>query len=202
MKNFPKLHSPFLRKTINDKYIVTPEIDPDYNWVLNDTGVMAVDKLDGTNIGVRIENGNISRIFNRTTEKFILNINQTTWEGACMEGLAKAVQRGWLKGWTDGDYYGELIGEIINNNRHQLSGHLFVPFNYLLANCFWKSWVQNTYPKDYQTISEWFKEIPSLFNQRLKLPDIKAEGLVFYHPDGRMAKLRRDMFDWYIGEKH
>ena len=37
----------------------------------------------------------------------------------------------------------------------------------------------------------------------MKLEDIKAEGLVFYHPDGkRMAKLRRDMFDWYKGDRH
>ena len=46
------------------------------------------------------------------------------------------------------------------------------------------------------------KELPSLFNQRLKLPEIQAEGLVFYHPDGRMAKLRLDMFDFYKGANH
>ena len=29
-----------------------------------------------------------------------------------------------------------------------------------------------------------------------------VEGIVFTHPDGRMAKLRRDMFDWYEGRRH
>lgn len=201
MKNYPKLYCPFIRKTIGKQYLVTPEIDKEYDWVFKDKGVMAVDKIDGTNVCIRIKEGKINRVFNRDTEKFIFSVTQTRWEGACMEGLAKAIQRGWLK-YEDGDYYGELIGEIFNSNRHGIQGHLFVPFNYLLKKCFWKSWVQNKYPKDFETISEWFKELPSLFNQRLKLPDIKAEGLVFYHPDGRRAKLRRDMFDWYKGERH
>ena len=201
MKDFPKLHSPFVRELINNEYIVTNKIDKDLAWIFED-GVRAVDKLDGTNICISIKNGHINRVFNRTTEKFIMNINQTKWEGACMEGLAKSIQKKWLNGLKDGEYYGELIGEMFNGNRHGIEGHLFVPFNYLKDNCHWNSWVQNKYPKDFNSISEWFKELPSLFNLRLKLPEIKAEGLVFHHHDGRMAKLRRDMFDWYKGERH
>ena len=29
-----------------------------------------------------------------------------------------------------------------------------------------------------------------------------VEGVIFTHPDGRMAKLRRDMFEWFKGAKH
>ena len=29
-----------------------------------------------------------------------------------------------------------------------------------------------------------------------------VEGVVFTHPDGRMAKLRKDMFDWHKGPRH
>jgi hypothetical protein len=29
-----------------------------------------------------------------------------------------------------------------------------------------------------------------------------VEGIVFTHPDGRMAKLRRDMYPWYLGRQH
>jgi len=196
MKNFPKLESPFIREESKKGYLVQKEINTGFEW-LTDKGVMAVDKLDGTNVGITVKDGNITRIFNRTNEKFIWNIHQTKWEGACMEGLAKSIQRGWLGELGDGEHYGELIGEIFNGNRHQLQGHLFVSFKYLLKNCFWKSWASNKYPKDFDTISEWFKDLPSLFNQRMKLPDIQAEGLIFYHPDGRMCKLRRDMFEWY-----
>lgn len=201
IQDFPKLQSPFVRKTINGEYIVTSEIDPDYQWIFED-GVKAVDKIDGTNVCIVIEKGNIARVFNRTTEKFIFNVNQTKWEGAAMEGIAKAIQRDWLSSLGDGEHYGELIGEIFNGNRHQIQGHLFVPFTYLREKCHWHSWVQNKYPKTFEAISDWFKELPSLFNKRLKLLDIQAEGLVFYHPDGRMAKLRLDMFDWYKGQRH
>lgn len=200
IQDFPKLQSPFIRKVIGKEYLVTPEVDKDYSWVFGE-GVRAIDKLDGTNVCIRIKDGKIQRVFNRVTEKFIFSVTQTKWEGACMEGLAKAIQRNWLK-YEDGDYFGELIGEMFNNNRHKIQGHLFVPFNYLQSKCSWNSWSKNQYPKDFETISEWFKELPSLFNQRLKLSDIKAEGLVFFHHDGRMAKLRRDMFDWHSGKKH
>jgi len=204
IQDFPKLHSPFIRKTINDDYVVTPEIDPDYKWVFENPDVMAIDKIDGTCVSLIIKDNKISRVFNRTNEKFIFSIKgQTKWEGACMEGIAKAIQKGWLKNLKEHQIFGELIGEIFNGNRHQLKGHLFVPFEYLKTRCFWKSWVQNKYPKTYESISAWFKDgLTSLFNQRLGLPEIPAEGIVFYHPDGRKAKLRRDMFDWYTGHRH
>lgn len=200
IKDFPKICSPFIRQTINNNYIVTPEIDKNYSWVFKD-GVRAVDKLDGTNICVRIKDGKIHRVFNRTHEKLIFNVAQTSFEGFIMEGIAHAIQRGWMN-FEDGDYYGELIGKRINTNRHQLKDHLFVPFDYLKEKCHWHSWEQNKYPKDFDSIREWFKDLPCLFNARLKLPDIQAEGLVFYHPDGRMAKLRRSMFDWYNNKRH
>ncbi|MFH1890482.1 MAG: RNA ligase family protein [Candidatus Kuenenbacteria bacterium] len=205
IKNFPKIESPFIRKMIGGHYIVTPEIDPEYKWVFQDEGVLAVDKIDGTNICLRIKDGKVIQIFNRKNEKYVFppSIKQTAWEGACMEGIAKAIQKEWLKGLSDGDYYGELIGELINANPHKLQGHLLVPFSYLIRKCHWRSWIKNQYPKDFDTISEWFKEMPSLFNQTMKLEEVKAEGLVFYHPDGkRMAKLRRDMFDWFKGDRH
>lgn len=205
VKDFPKLYSPFVREMINERYITTEKIDPDFAWVFEDEGVKAVDKLDGTNICLRVEKGKVTRIFNRLNEKFVFppGTTQTKWEGACMEGIARAIQKEWLKNWPDGDYYGELIGEIINANPHKIQGHMFVPFEWLKRKCHWRSWIKNQYPKNYSAISEWFKEMPSLFNQTLGLEEVKAEGLVFFHPDGkRMAKLRRDMFDWHEGRGH
>lgn len=203
--DFPKLHSPFVRKMINGRYVVTSEIDPEYEWVFRDEGVRAVDKIDGTNVCLRIKDGKVTSIFNRQNEKFVFppSISQTAWEGACMEGIARAIQKEWLKELADGDYFGELIGELINSNPHKLRGHLWVPFNHLSRKCHWRSWIKNQYPKDFDSISNWLKDLPSLFNQVQNLPEVKAEGLVFFHPDDkRMAKLRRDMFDWFEGERH
>jgi hypothetical protein len=64
----------------------------------------------------------------------------------------------------------------------------------------YKSW--GKYPKDFNTISEWFKELMPLYAMRKADSKGFVEGIVFTHPDGRMAKLRRDMFDWYKGPRH
>lgn len=198
-KDYPKLESLFVREKINGEYIVTDEINDNAQWVFGD-GVRAVDKLNGTNIAVLMEGGKIKKVWNRKNEKDVYDI-MNKWNAMAMEGILKAAQKGWLK---EGLQYGELIGEKINGNEHKLHGHLFVPFEYLVSKCHWRSWIKNQYPKDYSSISEWFKELPSLFNMKMKLPEIKTEGLVFYHPtdNNRKIKLRRDMFDWYTGRRH
>lgn len=196
IKDFPKINSPYIRKTQGDKYLCTNKIDPKCSWIFDD-GVIATDKLEGTNICIMIKNNKIHRIFNRQNEKFPFLINeQTKFEGAILEGLANAIKKDWLKKYKEEYIFGELIGEAINGNRHQIKGHLFVPFNYLKEKCKWKSWEDNKYPKNFVVIKEWFKDLPSLFNKRLGLPDIQAEGLVFHNSDGRMTKLRKDMFDF------
>lgn len=193
--DFPKLKSPFIRHEGK----VTPEFEPGYEW-LYDRGVCAVDKLHGTNICVHVSDGELDAIDNRDTR--IIQNGTITLKGNGLKfltGVINAAQRWKLE---DGHHYGELIGPDINSNLHGASDYLFVPFNYLRNKCHWHSWVQNKYPKDFNSISEWFKELPSLFSKRIYGKDVLAEGLVFYHPDGRMCKLRRDMYEWYSGEKH
>lgn len=65
--DMPKLQSPFVREAVGRRYLVTDKISEGYEWVLTEPGVLAVDKIDGTNVAVLIENGNIKRFFNRTT---------------------------------------------------------------------------------------------------------------------------------------
>jgi len=73
----------------------------------------------------------------------------------------------------------------------------------------YKSW--GKYPKDFDTISRWFKEdlIPLFYSKIHGVGFDKArkngyvEGIVFTDPETlKMAKLRRDMFDWYSGPRH
>lgn len=198
--NYPKLQSPFIRKSINGKYICTPEIDPDYQWVFEDNGVKAVDKLHGTNLCLLFENGELIAVDNR--DKRIMEAPLTIrrrdkMSAKMIEGCVSALDRGWFQKDTHGRIYGELIGPDINGNLHKVEKNYFVPFEYLENKCHWKSWISNKYPKTFDSISEWFKELPSLFSQRLLNIDTLAEGIVFYHPDGRKCKLRRDMFDWF-----
>jgi hypothetical protein len=200
IKDYPKLKSPYIRTDINGKHVCTPEIEPGYEWLF-DPGVCAVDKLHGTNICVHIQGGHIEAIDNRDTRVIQSCFLPTKGNGSkFLIGVLNACDKGWLS--EDGSHYGELIGPTINDNIHQAPTYLFVPFDHLRKKYHWHSWVQNKYPKDFNSISEWFKTLPSLFTQRVLGKEVMAEGLVFYHPDGRKCKLRRDMFDWYDGKGH
>lgn len=204
--DFPKIKSPF-KRTHNEKgeYVVIPEIEEGYEWIFED-GVRAVDKLHGTNICVHFHNGQVVAVDNRTTRILELPIEihskNVGRKSRFLMGILNAADKGWLEPFENGRVYGELIGPDINTNLHEVDYPLFVPFPYLLDRCHWKSWVKNKYPKTFDSISTWFKEIHSLFSEKNVKKQIPAEGLIFYHPDGRMAKLRRDMFDWYDGPRH
>lgn len=201
--DFPKIKSPFVRAyKINDwgqeAYVVTPDIEPGYEWVFEDPNVIAVEKLDGTNVSVVIRDGRIQSIWNRTSEIPFFNRGK----GFIIQGILKAFDRGYLD-LPDGQHFGELIGPKVNGDKYQLSDHIWVPFNtYCHEHLCYKSW--GKYQKDFVTISNWFhQDIFSLYFCRLhKGVKMFPEGVVFYHPDGRMAKLRRDMFPWCGGKQH
>lgn len=195
LKDMPKLESPFVRKEINGNYIVTPEITEDYEWVFNDNSVIAIEKLDGTNVSIIIEEGHITSVWNRTNriptfgnKRFII------------EGLLESHERGYCE-LPDGQWFGELIGEKVNGNPYKLEGHIWIPFaTYSKNHLAYKSW--GKYPKTFESISEWFKTLMPLFTMKKGDKEGFVEGVVFTHPDGRMAKLRIDMFSWYSGKRH
>jgi hypothetical protein len=98
-----------------------------------------------------------------------------------------------------------LIGEKVNGNPYKIKGNLWIPFEtFGQKHLKYKSW--GKYPKDFNTISEWFKELIPLFACMSQGEEGRkngfVEGIVFTHPDGRMAKLRRDMYEWVDGPAH
>lgn len=195
--DFPKIKSPFVRENIDGRYVVTPQIEPGYEWVFEDDGVLAVDKIHGTNVCVVIEGSVVVAIHNRANvlvarPQLDTRLGGNPWRA--IEGVVNNSRN--LKN-REGRIYGELIGPDINGNLHGLDRHMFVPFDYLKSTCHWKSWVRNEYPKTFESIREWFRGLISLYTRRITGRSSLAEGLVFHHPDGRMAKLRLDMFDWY-----
>ena len=204
--DFPKIRSPFKRtRNAKGEYVLTPELEEGFEWIFEE-GVKAVDKLHGTNICVNFRHGKVVAVDNRSMrilqdpiEIFSKNNSQ---KARFLLGILYAIERGWLETFIDGAIYGELIAPDINTNLHETTHPLFVPFLYLSDKCHWKSWINNKYPKTYDAISNWFKTLNSLFTERVFKKSVLAEGLVFVHPDGRMAKLRRDMFDWYDGPRH
>lgn len=192
----PKIQCPFVRKEINGQYVATPEITEGYEWVFEDDSVMAIEKLDGTNVSIIIENGKITRIFNRTGEVHFFGSGKPF----IIEAIVNAYDKGYCN-FTDGQYFGEVIGPKVQGNPYKLDSHIWIPFStYAKNNLAYKSW--GKYPKDFNTISEWFKELMPLFALRRGDKEGFVEGIMFTHPDGRMAKLRKDCFDWYTGKRH
>lgn len=195
IEDMPKIECPFIRKEIDGKYLVIDKINTGYEWVFEDEEVMAIEKLDGTNVSIVIVEGVVTQVYNRTERIPFINKGKK-W---IIEGLLNSKERGYLEFLGDGQHFGELIGPKVNGNPYRLDEHLWIPFKtFCQKHLRYKSW--GKYPKDFQTISEWFKELIPLYSL-MKGERGFVEGIVFTHPDGRLAKLRRDMFDWYYNNK-
>ena len=196
IRDMPKLESPFVRKEINGQYVVTDEIAEGYDWVFEDESVMAIEKLHGTNVSILIQDGIITGCWNRTERIPFFNKDKKF----IIEGLLNSYEKGYMTFLADGQHFGELIGPKVNGNPYKLDIHLWIPFKtFGQKHLRYKSW--GKYPKDFNTISEWFKELIPLYTLMKGQADGFVEGIVFTHPDGRMAKLRKDMFDWIYNIK-
>jgi len=202
IKDMPKIESPFKRKLMpNGDYTITSEVAKDCEWVFNDEDVIALEKLDGTNVSILIQDGVITAVFNRTERIPFFNKGKSH----IIKGILESYERGYMEFLSDGQHFGELIGEKINGNPYNIKGHLWIPFEtFAQKHLRYKSW--GKYPKDFQTISDWFKELIPLYACMVHGSEGRksgyVEGVVFYHPNGRMAKLRKDMFEWFKGNRH
>lgn len=199
LPDMPKLECPFVRKLVKfDEYLVTPEINPWYEWVFEDENVKCVEKMDGTNISIKIQDKKVIAIQNR------LNIIDP-WDKSTahiMEWLYESLKKGYLD-LPDGVYFGELIGPKLQWNPYKLERHVWIPFlSYAQESLAYKSWEKQE--KTFENISIWFRDhIFSLYHRKIHDGEItKPEWVIFIHPDGRMAKLRLDMFDWWEGRRH
>lgn len=231
VRNMPKLESPFEREKINGKYMCVPKLKKEYEWIFTDDCI-AVDKLDGTNVSIIVENGTIVAIFNRMNEIKIWSKGSSRF----IEGIYGAIDRKYIKlsKMKDGQYFGELVGPSIQGNPYNLEKHLWIPFSTLIDKYRFKFWdsvideVGNTHHTEeqlFKLMSDVFKELWSIFKRkqwRSKLKstvdenvgfaELASEGIIFYkksklesneEEDYRdCCKLRRDMFDWFKGSQH
>jgi hypothetical protein len=221
LTDFPKLHCPFIRQTFKvDKddfrqrgrklhlrepevYLAVDRINPGYEWVFDDPETFAVEKLDGTNIKVKTENGRLVALQNR--KNVIDPLQIISGKTHLIEGIFRSVGKGYVK--PDGEQAGELIGPKVNENIYKLDFHEWYPFDKSIADLRYQSF--HEHERTFDNWSSWFKDwlhsryFTKLASKKGSDEKVFAEGVVFYNLKRKaedkvwMAKLRRDMFDWY-----
>ena len=180
MQKIPTL---YIRDKANPKR-VTREVDPDCQWVIDGEGV-ATTKWDGSACLIRD-----SLLYRRHRVKpgkakppgwvhWDFERPEESGHGWAPVGDSTADQyhregRAWAWGpYTPADGTYELVGPSLQSNPHHLSCHQ------LWAHGDTKFPVA---PTGFDELPNWFKGLHPM------------EGLVWHHPDGRMAKIKRRDF--------
>lgn len=192
-----KLESPFVREMIDGNFVVVDKIAEGYEWVFEDETVKAIEKIHGENVSIYKENGIITAIWSRNRRIQFFNTENRT----IIDGLLNSFEKGYMEFLPDGQSFGELIGPGSQGNPYKILKPLWIPFKtYSKKNLSYLSW--GKYPKDFKSISEWFKTLMPLYAGHVGSESKFVEGVVFTHEDGRMAKLRIDMFQFYYEDKN
>ncbi len=221
LTDFPKLLCPFVRQTFAvdpgewkkhgaplglrkpEVYLVVDRINPCYEWVLEDPDSFAVEKLNGTNVKIFTEKGRLLAVQNRKNVIDPLQIFHG--KTFIIEGIFQAMGKGYVQ--PDAEQAGEVLGPKLQGNPYRLPVHEWYPFTKAIGDLRYRSFHEHA--RNFDNWSAWFKDhlVSRYFTKRaskLGLEDrVMAEGVVFYNLKRKekgqtwMAKLRRDMFDWY-----
>lgn len=176
MKKIPTI---FKRNPGNMKEI-TPEPNSSCAWVFSGEGI-ATRKYDGT--CCRIEGG---KLFKRRELKKDIPVPPDFVQADCDDTTGKIF--GWIPvdpsnatdkwhisafipGMADGTY--ELLGPKIQGNPEGLTTHMLLLHS--------DADILDDVPRTFNGLREWFKSR-------------NIEGIVFHHPDGRMAKIKKRDF--------
>ena len=158
-------------------------------WVFAGEG-RATEKLDGTNIRVTVRAGHVVRVEKRRNPSK-LQKQQGVIDGWYVDADEYAKDDKWIfeavrgtdvQGWPDAEHSAEALGPNIQGNVLGLPKHVCVPFNLEIP-------VYQSVPRTYDGIRQFLESLESLFS-----PGHLAEGIVFHHPDGRRAKIKRKDF--------
>jgi hypothetical protein len=197
MKKTPSL----FKRDYEGTRLVLDEVVEGSEWVLAGEGVATV-KYDGTSC--KIDNGQLYKRYDRKLTKAASRRRRRGHQGPWSANDLKPAPRGWepcepepnvhtrhWPGWlpvgdgpedqwhreafdegdfTDGTY--ELVGPAIQGNPHGLENHQL-----------WKHGAETfeDLPTDFEGLRQWLSEH-------------HVEGIVWHHPDGRKAKLKRKDF--------
>jgi hypothetical protein len=225
LSDFPKLYCPYIRQTFKvnpeqwkkhgrkmglrspEVYLAVDQVNPGYEWVFEDEETFATEKLDGSNVKIKTEKGRLIAVQNRMNVIDPLQIFKG--KTFIIEGIFMSIGKGYVD--ENGEQAGELIGPKVQGNPYKLDLHEWYPFEKAISALRYKSF--HDYERNFDNWSSWFKDwLHSRYYvkraSKMGWDDkVFAEGVVFYNlkrkAEGKtwMAKLRRDMFDWYYSEK-
>lgn len=173
---------PTLFQRDDDRRWVTPKVTPGCEWVLDGAGV-ATRKYDGTCVLIR-RDGLMVHAFSRREVKpgktppphFVQSdfdpVTGKTmgWEPAEQSGYWKYLQPLLVIETMPGTY--ELCGPKVNGNPERMPEHVLIPHG---------REVLDGVPRSFDGLQAWMAETT-------------FEGVVWWHPDGRRAKLKRRDF--------
>lgn len=221
LTDFPKLYCPFIRQTfvVNkeqwkqfgaklklrtpEAYLVVDRVNPGYEWVFEDPDTFAVEKLDGTNVKIKVEKGRLVAVQNRLNIIDLLQVMKG--QTFVMEGIFQAIGKGYVN--DNCEQAGEIIGPKVQSNPYKLDVHLWYPFEKAITDLTYRSFLEHE--RTFANWSDWFQNflLSRFFTKRAsKLgtdEKVFAEGVVFYNLKRKAesktwrAKLRRDMFSWF-----
>jgi len=158
-------------------------------WVFAGEG-RATEKLDGTNVRLTIRCGNVVRVEKRRNPTK-LQKQRGIVDGWYVEADEFSKDDKWIfesvkgtnvTGWPDGEHSAEAIGPNIQGNVLGLVKNVCVPFNLEIP-------VYESVPRAFDALKALLETMESRFS-----PGHLAEGIVFHHPDGRRAKIKRKDF--------
>lgn len=158
-------------------------------WVFAGEG-KATEKVDGTNVRITVRAGHVVRVEKRR------NPNKVQKQQGIIDGwyldadehskddkwIFEAVKGTDVAGWPDGEHSAEALGPNIQGNVLGLTKNLCVAFNLEIP-------IYEDTPRTFDELKQYMEKLDSRF-----CPGHLAEGIVFHHPDGRRAKIKRKDF--------
>ncbi len=169
----------------DDQFKVTPRVRACCEWVFAGEGV-ATEKLDGTNVLIAEYPPGSGRLWpwkrrNPSKQEKAQGIEPTNVP--CDE---KDPADKWIwDAFNNTRYllpgYHEALGPKIQGNPLGLDHHVLVRHD--------EAPVYPGVPRTYEALRDFLADLDSLYS-----PGHLAEGIVFHHPDGRMAKIKRKDF--------
>lgn len=155
---------------------------------------LPTEKMDGTNVRLTVRNHTLVRLEKRRNpdkiqkakgilEPWYVDADEFDASDKYMWEAARNTD---LSALEDGEYSGEALGPSIQGNPLKLDKHTVFLFS---VDSILRNYVFTDAPHTYDELKEWLPKQKSKFGN-----DCFIEGIVWHHPNGRMAKIKAKDF--------